>query len=285
MLRQITAAALAALLVAGASAQPPEPIPLPLPAPAPTPAPLKLKSPKSVPQPTPAENAALAKTLRGLLLQHMPNPLVKANDGWGKQKEYVVGAVMLRNPKRFGPDAPRQMVNDGLWRRVTLTARKPAETLNLSIPELVRPTETTALLTVNTEMEVDFRVEHQLWTRGRQIYTGETRGHCKAAMTVKASVETKMEANPGALLPSITLVVKVTDVKLFHDKFIIDHTAGMDGPDAQKMGDFMLEVAKSVKPDLEAQLMEKANAAVLKAVGSKDIKVQLDKLLAPGGKK
>lgn len=284
MLRQITAAALVALLSASASAQP-EPIPLPLPAPAPAPVPTPLKSPKSVPQPTPAENAALAKTLRGLMLTHLPNPLVNSNDGWGKQKEFVVGAVMLRNPKRFGPDAPRQMFNDGLWRRVTITARKPAETLNLSIPELVRTTDTTALLTVNTEMEIDFRVEHQLWKRGLQIYTGETRGHCKAAMTVKSSVETKMEAKPGALLPAITLVVKVTDVKLFHDKFVIDHTAGMDGPDAQKMGDFMLEVAKSVKPDLEAQLMEKANAAVLKAVGSKEIKVQLDKLLAPGGKK
>ena len=281
MLRHTSAAALAALLAASAGAQPPDPEPVPLP----LPAPIALKPPKGVPQPTEAEAAALAQTLRGLMLEHLPDPLVKSNDGWGNQKEFVVGGLMLRNPKKFGPEAPRQMFNDGLWRRITLTGRKPADTLGVGIPELVRPTATTAHLVLDVAMDVDFRVEHQLWKRGLQIYSGETRGHCKAGLKLTADVESKITPKLGSFLPDVTLVIKATDAKVFYDKVVIDHTAGLDGDDAKKAGDFVLELVKAVKPDLEKQLLDKANASVLKAVGSKEIKVQLDKLIGPPGAK
>ena len=52
----------------------------------------------------------------------MPDPLLKSNDGWGKQKEYAVGKVMLRRPGQAPPDAPREIVSDGLWRRFAVTA-------------------------------------------------------------------------------------------------------------------------------------------------------------------
>src|SRR5262245_56572526 len=112
---------LAAALAASALAQPPapEPIPLPLPPPgpkaAPAPlippapkAPIKLKAPKGLEQPKPEEAAAIAKLMREMALQKMPDPLVTSNDGWGKQKEFVVGKVMLRNPKKF-PDTPTEL--------------------------------------------------------------------------------------------------------------------------------------------------------------------------------
>jgi hypothetical protein len=296
MIRYTLTAVLGAMLIAGASAQPPkpdpDPIPLPLPAPAPMQAPgltpIPLKAPKDVPQPTPQEIAALSKTLRTLALANLPNPLVKADDGWGKQKEFVVGAVMLRNSKKFGPEAPRQLVNDGLWRRITVQPRNPADTLGVGITELVRADANTALLTIDTEMEIDFRVEHQLWKRGHQLYSGETRGHCKAGLRLKAEVMTKTEKVPGSFFPNVTLIIKVTDAKLFHDKIVIDHTAGLDGEDAQKAGEFVLDLVKTLKPDLEKQLLDKANAAIIKAVGSKEIKLQLDKILgssAPAAKK
>lgn len=283
MIRYTLTAVLGALLIASASAQPPdlEPIPLPLP---PLPKAIPLKAPKDVPQPTAEEAVALAKTIRGLMLTKLPDPLVKANDGWGKQKELVQGAIMLRNPKKFGPEAPRQLVNDGLWRRITVTARKPADTLAVGIPELVRPTADTANLTLDVEMEIDFRVEHQFWKRDLQIYSGETRGHCKAAVQLKAEIVTKTEKVPGSFFPNVTLTIKVTDAKLFYDKLVIDHTAGLDGEDAKSAGDFVLDLVKSVKPDLEKQLLEKANAAIMKSVGSKEIKVELDKLLGAAKK-
>jgi hypothetical protein len=286
-MRYFTGAVLAAMLAASvAFAQPPmpvpEPLPLPLPAPMPKAIPLKVpKANKVVEQPKPEEVAAIIKLMREMLLQKMPDPLVKANDGWGKQKEYAVGRVMLRRPETL-PDAPRERVNDGLWRRFAVTARDPEKTLGIGFEELTRTEPDTLVATINVVMDINFRVEHQLWKRGLQIYTGETRGHCKAGVQLKVTVKHKTEFKPGSLFPDVALKITTTDAKLFYDKLVIDHTAGLDGADAKAMGDFVIDTIKSVKPELEKQLLEKANAEILKAAGTKEVKLQLDKLIGAG---
>ena len=64
---------------------------------------------------------------------------------------------------------------------------------------------------------------------------------------------------------------------------MIDHTAGLDGEDAKAMGDLVIDLVKAVKPDLEKELLERGNAAILKAAGTpKEIKLQLDKLAKAG---
>lgn len=273
------AALLTALLVTFAGAQPdPEPVPLPLPTPSPK---IGLKAPKTPEQPTAAEAAGIAKLMREMALQKMPDPLLKADDGWGKQKEFAVGKVMLRNPNRL-PEAPKQLFNDGMWRRFTVTARDPAETLGIGITEMTRPTDNQMLVTINVAMDINFRMEQQLWVRGRQLYSGETRGHCKGAVQLKAKVDHKTEFKPGSLLPDVALTITTTDAKLFYDKLVIDHTAGLDGEDAKKVGDFVIDTIKTVMPDLEKQLLEKGNAAIVKAAGTKEVKLQLDKLISAG---
>ncbi|QJW96016.1 hypothetical protein [Frigoriglobus tundricola] len=276
-----SATALVAVFVASVSAQPPDPEPIPLPLPAPTPQALPLKAPKGIEQPKPEETAAIARLLREMALQKMPDALVKSQQQWGKQKEFAVGRVMLRNPDRL-PDAPRALFNDGLWRRFTVTARDPAETLAVTITELVRPEENKLLVTLNVGMDINFRMEQQLWKRGLMLYSGETRGHCKGAVQLKAVVSHTAEFKPGALLPHIVLKVTTTEAKLFYDKLVIDHTAGLDGEDAKKVGDLVLDLVKSVKPDLEKQLLDKGNAAIVKAAGTKEVQVKLDKLMSAG---
>ena len=286
-MRYSAVAVLAAGLAASAVAQPPEPepIPLPLPPPAPKAAPapkaIELKAPKDLPQPKPEEAAAIAKLMRDMALQKMPDPLVTSNDGWGKQKEFVVGKRMLRNPNKF-PDAPTELVNDGLWRRFTVAAREPDKTFAVGFAELVRPAPDQLNVTLNVALDINFRMEQQLWIRGRQLYSGETRGHCKSAVQLKAVVNHKTEFKPGSLLPELALKIKTTDAKIFYDKVTIDHTAGLDGEDAKKVGDLVIDLVKKVMPDLEGQLLEKGNAAIVKAAGTKEIKVELDKLMKAG---
>lgn len=282
-MRCFAVAVLTAIFAAPAVAQPkPEPEPIPLPLPPPPPKTIALKAPKGIEQPKLEEAAGIAKMMREMALQKMPDPLLKANDGWGKQKEFVVGRVILRNPKKFGPDAPTEMVNEGLWRRFTLTARDPDKTFAVGFSELVRPAADTLNVTLNVAMDINFRMEQQLWLRGRQLYSGETRGHCKSAVQLKAVVTHKTEFKPGSLLPEIALKITTTDAKIFYDGLTIDHTAGLDGEDAKKVGDLVIDLIKKVKPDLEGQLLEKGNAAIVKAAGTKEIKLELDKLMSAG---
>jgi hypothetical protein len=282
-MRSIASAALVLILTSAAFTQQPQPDPEPLPLPPPPTAKgIPLKAPKEIEQPKIEEVAAITKLMRDMALKHMPNPLVKANHGWGKQKEFAVGKVMLRNPNKVGPELPREMFNDGMWRRFTVTAREPAETLGIGISELVRPAEDTMFVTINVAMDINFRMEQQLWRRGLQLYSGETRGHCKGGVQLKAQVVHKVDFKAGLLLPEITLKITTTEAKLFYDKLVIDHTAGLDGEDAKAMGDLVIDLVKAMKPDLEKELLEKGNAAILKAAGTKEIKLQLDKLAKAG---
>ena len=280
-MRAPAVAVLAAALAGFASAQPPDPDPIPLPLPAPVPQAAPLKAPKSIDQPKPEEAVAVAKLMRDMALQKMPDPLVKSNHEWGKQKEYALGKVMLRDPKRL-PEAPRELFNDGLWRRFTVTARDPADTLAITIPEFTRPEENKLLVTVDVAMDINFRMEQQLWKRGLQLYSGETRGHCRGAVRLKVAVAHTTEFKPGSFLPEVVLKITTTEAKIFYEKVLIDHTAGLDGEDAKKVGDLVVDLVKSVKPDLERQLLEKGNAAILKAAGTKEVRVKLDKLLSAG---
>jgi hypothetical protein len=282
VMRYCAVAVLAALLAGAAFTQPPgpEPEPLPLPQP-PTPAPkaVPLKAPKGIDQPKPEEVAAISKMLRDMAIQKMPEPLLKANDGWGKQKEFAVGKVMLRKTNRAAPEMPRALVNDGLWRRFTVAARDPQKTLAIGVTELVRPADDTMNVTINVAMEINFRMEQQLWVRGRQLYSGETRGHCQGAVQLKATVVHKTIPKPGSLFPDVNMKITTTDAKLFYDKLVIDHTAGLDGEDAQKVADLVIDLIKAIKPDLEKELLEKGNAAIVKAAGTREVKLELDKLL------
>jgi hypothetical protein len=279
-MRSFTAAVLAAMLAGVAFAQPPDPEPEPLPLPPPHAVPLK--APKSPEQPKPEDVAAITALMRDMAVKHMPDPLVKSNAGWGKRKEFAVGRVMLRNPNRVGPEMPRELFNDGMWRRFTVTAREPAETLAIGIPELVRPAEDTMVVTINVAMDINFRMEQQLWKRGLELYSGETRGHCKGGVQLKAQVVHTLEPNPGSIFPVVKLKVTTTEAKLFYDKIVIDHTAGLDGADAKAVGDLVIDLVKALKPDLEKELLEKGNAAILKAAGTKEIRLQLDKLAKAG---
>lgn len=276
------AAVLFALCVAPALAQPPDPDPLPLPLPAPAPQAVPLKAPKGVPQPKPEDAAAIAKLMREMALQKMPDPLLKSNDGWGKQKEFAVGKVLLRNPNRVPPDLPREMFNDGLWRRFTVTAREPEKTLAIGFTEMVRPAPDRMNVTITVAMDINFRMEQQLWARGRQLYSGETRGHCTTAVQLKAQVAQRFEKGNGGLFPNVVLTVTTTEAKLFYDKLVIDHTAGLDGEPAQKVSELAIDLIKKLMPDLEKQLLDKGGAAIVKAAGTKEVKLELDKLMKAG---
>ena len=132
---------------------------------------------------------------------------------------------------------------------------------------------------------VDIRVEQQVWRNGLRLYSGETRGHCKAALLLKGEVVTKTEFKKGSFLPDVSLTIKATNAELFYEKLEIDHTAGVGGDLAQVLGDMLIRVVKAIKPDLEEELLAKANAAILKAAGTRELHVALDQLLKAKPKK
>jgi hypothetical protein len=226
----------------------------------------------------PAEAHALAKVLRDLLVKNLPDPLSKANQNWDHQKAITV-IHRHREGLRVWSEPVQEMVNDGVWRRYETRIPDPAKIV-LAVTELTFPEEGKVLATVGVIAErVDVKFEQQVWRNSVRLYGGETRAHCKGSLLLTVEVTSKTEFKKGAFLPEVTLKVKATEAHLGYEDVVVDHTAGLDGEAAKALGDVAIRTVKAVKPDLEGDLLTKANAAIVKAAGSRELRVALDSLL------
>jgi hypothetical protein len=232
----------------------------------------------------PAEAAALTTVLRDLAKKHIPDPLSKSSKNWGKQTAVTV-IHRYRDGLRVYSEAVQELRNDGHWRRTTIRLPEPGK-LGIAVTELTHPAPGTMHATVAVVAErVDLRFEQQLWRKGLRLYSGETRGHCKGGLLLKAEVISKTEFKNGSILPEVSLKLRVTDADLFYENLVVDHTAGLGGDAAKVLGDILIDVAKAVKPDVEKELREKAEAAIMKAVGIREFRLALDQLLKSKPKK
>lgn len=231
----------------------------------------------------PAEAEALSQVLRSLIKKHLPDPLTKSNQNWGHQKAVTV-IHRHREGLRVWTEPVQELRNDGVWRRLTIRIPEP-DKLAVAVTELTHPEDGKMLVTVAAIAErVDLRVEQQVWRNGLRLYSGETRGHCKAALLARGEVVTKTEFKKGSFLPDVTLTLKVTKAELFYENLEIDHTAGLGGDVAEVLGDVIIRTVKAFKPDLEEELLAKANAAIVKAAGTRELHLALDKLLSTRSK-
>jgi hypothetical protein len=231
----------------------------------------------------PAEAHALAAVLRELLEKHLPDPLSQSKQNWGKQKTVTV-VHHHRDGLRFWSEPVEEMQNDGVWRKISVRIPDP-EKIVLAVTELTHPEPGKALATVGVTAErVDMDFAQQVWRTGLRLYSGETRGHCKGSLLVKVEVTTKTEFKAGSFFPDVSLKMRATEAQLGYEGLVIDHTAGVGGEAAKLLGEAAIKMVKTFKPDLEHELLEKGNAAIVKAAGMREVKASLDKVMVTGKK-
>ena len=229
-------------------------------------------------RPDPADVKALEGTLRTLLIQNLPDPLVSSAAGWGKQEEGQVGVRFLKDGPRLKTEPVRGPRNHGTWRKVEVRVPHP-EKLALGVADAAYPGPGRATFTAMIGADCDVKFEQQLWRHGARLYSGETRARCRAAVLLKCETATRTEAKPGSLVPDVVCRVRVTDAQLFYENLVVEHTAGVGGDAARVFGDAVIDAVRRAKPDLERDLVAKANAAVVKAADTKDVRLSLDALL------
>lgn len=273
----VTRAAVAVLAaaLAGCASLKSQEAPAP-PPPAPTAVVARAAAP-SAPEPTDTE--ALAKSLRELLLKNLPDPLVESNQGWGNQKDGVVGVTFHKDGLRLRTEKVQGKLNDGHWRKVAVRAANPEKSLALGIADATFPEPGKATFAAHVGLDCDLKFEQQLWRNGVRLYSGETRGRCRAALLLKCEVTSRTEKKPDSFIPDVVFRVRVTDAQLFYDNLVIEHTAGVGGDGAKLLGDALIHTVKQAKPALERDLLAKANAAIVKAADTKEIRVSLGAVL------
>ena len=221
----------------------------------------------------------LSKQFTKLLLKHLPEPLIEAPDGWGHQKEVAIGLEWERKgPIRFRPKAMKDTKNDGHWKKVTITAHKPEDTLKLKIKDVWAEGNKT-LFDVYVGLDVKILYEQQMWAFGKRVYAGETRAKCRADLTLTVELTDKFEYQPMATLPDYVFKPSVTKADLTYRDLEVEHTLGMGGEAAKVLGKGFVEILKVVKPSMEKEMLEKANKAIVKATENKEIRIELESLL------
>ena len=173
----------------------------------------------------------------------------------------------------------RDVKNDGHWQKMHFHAKEPAKTLTLAVSNVRVPEVGKTLFDAHSGLDTKIVYEQQMWAAGKRLYAGQTDARCRAELRCVVELTDKVEFKPGSLLPAITFRVRVVEADLSYKDLVCEHTLGLKGDAAKLVGKTLLELLKKIRPNTEKDLLAKANAAIVKAADTKEVRVELDKLL------
>ena len=221
---------------------------------------------------------ALAGSLRGFVVKSMPVPLYEDVRHWGMQKP--LSQIKWRG-KGVHVHAERVEVlkNDGRWWKVRVTAERLADTLVFDLRD-VQQTEPgrmtfTAFLSFDTHVDYD----RQTWRTGTRTYSGSIRARLRVKLTLHCEATARLDAG-GGVLPDAVFRLRVLEASSDYDNFVVEHIAGLGGEAAKLLGDAARGSVKQWRPSMERELLAKADAAIVKAGDTKEVRVSLAKLLS-----
>ncbi|TMQ34092.1 MAG: hypothetical protein E6K70_09540 [Planctomycetota bacterium] len=220
---------------------------------------------------------ALADLLRNYLIQHLPQSYEKTY-GWGHTKSVATGIKWTGKGLDSQAHIAHGERNDGVWRKVRMTALDPAHTLTLDIRNIQQPE--TGRTTFEVLLAFDARVEYerQRWKAGVRLSSTSARArlHVKVALACEVSYEVDWQKK---LLPEMVFRLHVVRASLSYDGFVMEHVAGVGGDAAKVIGDAVLDAIRQWHPSLERKLLARANAAIEKAGNNKELRIGLSKLV------
>jgi hypothetical protein len=247
------------------------------------------QAPKHPPVPNPlsllntSSIDALAGNFRAAIVKAMPSPLYENAKTWGRTKD--VTTIHWRGQ---GLDVrPVKVVkqkNDGDWRKTRVTADNLADTLVFDLRNLQSPEPGKVTFTIFLSFDASVRSDHQKWNEGAKFWDTTL----KARMRVKLALDCELTArldDKGDLLPDAVIRLRVTKADLKYDNLVVEHAAGLGGAAAKLLGEAAHRMVNEFKPNLERDLLAKADAAIVKAADTKEIHVKLGDLLVRKGRK
>ena len=221
----------------------------------------------------------LERIFRALALPLVPTPLLEDKSTWGHQEMVCVGVKWEKKGVLLKPEAIRSLRNEGVWRKFTITASDLDKALGLRVSDVKLPEPGRITFSASIQLPVNLKLEQQRWTSGVRLYTCETRARCKAILHLNCESTSRFDKKPDALLPDMVMRLRVVDAKLSYKDFVVEHTAGVGGDLAKFLGEATRESIKLLKPSLERDLLAKANAAIVKAGDTKEVRLGLSQLV------
>ncbi len=229
------------------------------------------------PAPRPELASELASSLRNILLVSLPDPLYEDTSHWGGQR-LVSRRLVLRGRGDGESGGDKKMRNDGLWWKVRVTADRPKETLSVRVRDLRQPEPGKMLFTTDLALDANVDYDRQRWRSGLRLLAAGMRARMRIKVTLECEVAASFQAGL-ALLPEVVFRLRVLRSEAGCDNIKVEHIAGFGGDGAKLVGNTLVENMRQWRPSLERRLLEKANAAIVKAGDTKEVRVSLFGLL------
>ena len=219
----------------------------------------------------------LAGSLRGAILKAMPNPLYEKYTDWGETERAANGLTW----HGLKPTVQYKEKNDGKWKHLRVTAIAPADNLILDIRDLkhAAPGKITFSVFFACPVRFDYRVI--TWVKGLKVWDRSYRARCRVVANLHCVATYRVE--PVSLLPDFVFRLRVREAEVSHDGFEMEHVAGIGGEGAEFLGEVALRNVRRFKPELEKDLLDKANNSIEKAADTKEVRVSLSELLKKKG--
>jgi hypothetical protein len=220
---------------------------------------------------------AIAGNLRAALIQAMPSPLYEDKRHWGLTREFET--IHWRGQGiHVHPEKVRKPKNDGDWRKMRLSADNLPDTLILDLRRLQSPEPGRLTFTIFVSFDAGMLYEHQKWKEGVQLWGSSIQARMRVKLTLDCEVTARLD-DQGELLPDAIFRLRVTRADLTYDNLVVEHVAGIGGAAAKLMGETAHRLVHEFKPHLESELIAKADAAIVKAADTKEIRLKFSDLL------
>jgi hypothetical protein len=222
---------------------------------------------------------ALSGTLRALLVQHAPAVLYEASPGWGHTTRVAHGVKWTGKHLPLRPELTYTDKPDGTWRKIRAAAVDLPDTLVFDLRNLRNPEPGRMTFDVFISFDAQIDYEHQKWDAGVRFYSGSARARLRFKLLLQCEVITRLEPN-GTLLPDAVFRLRVTRADLHYDNLVVEHAAGVGGEVAKLLGDAVQGSLREWHPSLERELSARANAAIVKAGDTQEVRLSLSNLFS-----
>jgi hypothetical protein len=225
---------------------------------------------------------ALGGSLRGYLIHAVPDPLYESSRDWGRTARVARGIKWTGRDLPLKPEIIKGEKNQGDWRKVRVTAPNLPDNLIVDLRD-VRPAEP-GRMTFTVFLAFDARVEyqHQKWEAGMRLYDASARARMRVKATLDCELTSRIEP-ADFLLSDLVFRIRLTKSDLRFENLVLEHAAGIGGEGAKLLGDAVKHSLHEWHPSLERELLARANAAIVKAGDTKEVRLSLLKLMRNQG--
>jgi hypothetical protein len=221
--------------------------------------------------------AEVSDSIRAILLGFLPTPLYEDHKHWGGQKEVTRGVNRVGEGPDLHPEPQKTLKNDGLWWRVKVTAPDLEKSLVFEIRDVQTPEPGKMTFAAFVAFNTGIEYERQRWDNGHRLFSTSIRGRTRVSLNIQCEAVTRTESS-GKLLPDTVFRLHVTKSDVHFDKLVFEHVAGVGGEAAKLIGETALANLHLWRPSLEHRLIERANAAIVKAGDTKEVRIGIGKL-------